>query len=982
MKRLALAILILLPSFILAAEIYVARLPLERLRPVLERDLGEILGLDVRIEGSIRANLLPWLRLELRRVEVDNLPERPSEHLLAIRHAGLEIRLLPLLQNRIVFEGIEINGVDLRVEPDERGGWALAPSLDALDESDPASAADPIRFEIRRLSVLDLQVYLDPHGASPIRTVHIDELVLAAADRQAPIDLNARGHLEGGAFDLVAELGSPVELRAPTRPFPVRIEADVIDGWVELVGHFEAPGRLGGADLRLEALIMDPAGRARDLGLDLPALGSVELTGRLVERDAKLGIEGLQVRSRGDGPVDLRLGGSVAHLAALESVDLQMELETPDARLFSSLAPFQIPSVPLLASLRLEDRDGELSLDGEVSLDDPGRFAARGFGRVSDLLGTTTFDTQLDLEAVDLTGFVRELGLGHLLPEASLGPVLASGHLVTRGEQLGLERLDVTLGPPERHRAHVEGELRDLRRLKGVGLRGRLISKDLRELAAHFGQAIPAVGGVEATFSLEDSDGTLGLDDVVLELGHEEGFHVSAKGRVGDLANRADIDVETSIFLADLEALAVLLDADLPDLGPFDYAARVRGSLDALRSTGSLRVRDTLFEGEFNRFAREGERARVEFRVHSPIVHLSDLLAPLPSGTRGRIRPRIRREFDLVEWWEGKGRLPLDGLRAVDAEIRLDADRLVGTELLEVQDLLLDARLENGLLRIDEAVARYEEGGISARLDVDARESQPRFSASLEAFNVDMTRLMRQFREETDYAGLLDLSIELSTSGATQREFRSNLDGRFGGMLRDGALVGDYARSFTFDVLRVSIPSLSFGRDEEAPVQCLLMLFPIEGGMATLDTLYIEGRDVTISGTGKMDLVRDAYDLRLTPELHKPGLVSVAATVQVAGPLDDPVFQPLKGSMVTSAMRALLDNSLRPIKALERLVRWRGREGDEEEGGPCDAVVRHRVRQMESPDVEPIDLEEVVSRLVAEEGSGNARNAPPTPRRP
>ena len=184
MKRLALAILILLPSFILAAEIYVARLPLERLRPVLERDLGEILGLDVRIEGSIRANLLPWLRLELRQVEVDNLPERPSEHLLSIRHVGLEIRLLPLLQNRIVFEGIEINGVDLRVEPDERGGWALAPSLDALDESDPASAADPIRFEIRRLSVLDLQVYLDPDGASPIRTVHIDELVLAAADRQ------------------------------------------------------------------------------------------------------------------------------------------------------------------------------------------------------------------------------------------------------------------------------------------------------------------------------------------------------------------------------------------------------------------------------------------------------------------------------------------------------------------------------------------------------------------------------------------------------------------------------------------------------------------------------------------------------------------------------------------------------------------------------------------------------------------------------
>jgi hypothetical protein len=183
-------------------------------------------------------------------------------------------------------------------------------------------------------------------------------------------------------------------------------------------------------------------------------------------------------------------------------------------------------------------------------------------------------------------------------------------------------------------------------------------------------------------------------------------------------------------------------------------------------------------------------------------------------------------------------------------------------------------------------------------------------------------------------------------------------------MLRNANLVGDYAQRFAFNVLRVSVPRFSFEGGEEAPVQCLLVFLPISGGMAKVDTFYLEGRELTVRGTGQMDLVRNAYDLRLQPDLHRPGLVSVAATVKVVGPLDAPVFQPLPGSMFKSAVDGLWRNSLRPLKAIERLVRS-SRSGDREEAlGACDHVVRHRVEQLKTRHVEPIDLDEIVAKRV------------------
>jgi hypothetical protein len=103
----------------------------------------------------------------------------------------------------------------------------------------------------------------------------------------------------------------------------------------------------------------------------------------------------------------------------------------------------------------------------------------------------------------------------------------------------------------------------------------------------------------------------------------------------------------------------------------------------------------------------------------------------------------------------------------------------------------------------------------------------------------------------------------------------------------------------------------------------------------------------------------------LAPRIHRPGLVGVAATVEISGPLDHPEFRPLRGSLVTSALSSFFSNALRPVEAITDFriigsfanVDWL-RSGAAKHGNgkdPCDAVVRRRVEQLKTSRAHPID---------------------------
>jgi len=101
-------------------------------------------------------------------------------------------------------------------------------------------------------------------------------------------------------------------------------------------------------------------------------------------------------------------------------------------------------------------------------------------------------------------------------------------------------------------------------------------------------------------------------------------------------------------------------------------------------------------------------------------------------------------------------------------------------------------------------------------------------------------------------------------------------------------------------------------------IGCGVAQLDIEDGIATVHTLFLKEKEISVIGTGQIDLVHGRYDLRVVPETTNPGIVSVAPAVNVKGPLEHPSFHPLKRTLVTSFGRGLLHNILRPGAALLR----------------------------------------------------------------
>jgi uncharacterized protein involved in outer membrane biogenesis len=956
MKRLGVGLGLAIAVIVIAAHLTVANLSLERLRPVIERDLSEVLGLDVQIGGALRLDLFPEIEFEIEEVRIANLPGRPSPYLLEIGRLALELRILPLFQKEFVIDAIELYDAELRIEPDEQGAWSLHFELDEMDEEPSPTEADPIALAVRELAIYDLQMYFDRSGNQDVTTLTVKELVIESESFDNFISIEGRGTFEGGKFEIAAETGSVNELLHPTQPFPLELQARLLDASLEANGTLGNPRTLDGMELRVSAEIPNLASGARELGLEFPALGSLAISGVLVDREGVVGIESLAGRSGGDIPLELEFAGSVHDLLRVEGVDLHLRVAAPDANLFQTLTSLSLPGAPLSAELDIDDDDGSLGVEGVAEVARRGSFEFAAGGKFGDLRSAKDLDVRIGFETTTLdslsTAFARDL------PDElrQLGPLEATGRLMLRDGNLGLQQIEVRLGDPSGIWIQLNGSVGDLLAIRGVDIEARLNADSAREVAAVFDREIPELGSLAVSLSLRDADGSLGIENATLELGSSETFHLSLSGSFDDLPDLEEVTFDATLQAQDLDAIEELLEVELPPVGPVAFSGTVHGSAERFTSRGQLRLNRTVFDSELSAARSPDGRLAAKLRVGSPLVHLSDLLEP-PSVPATRSEARDPGLFDLDRWWVGEQPIPLDYLRAFDAELLFEADRVAGYEFFDLHNLRVAARLDDGHLVVDDLDAEYEQGRISGRVEIDARPLSPTASLQLEAFNIDLTMLMSQFQAGTDYSGLLDLSFRLETEGKTAPELRSNLQGFMGAMLRDGAMVNKYSRAFSINFMRVSVPSFSFRSDAKAPVHCLLALANIEDGIAEMETLYLEGKKITITGEGRVDLSSGELDLMLTPHVHDPGLVSIAATVKVSGPLENPVIRPIRRSMVKSALGALFKNAVRPLRATDRAIRWFGPPDADLVQDRCGVVALHRIDQMTTEEVEPMDFE-------------------------
>jgi len=637
----------------------------------------------------------------------------------------------------------------------------------------------------------------------------------------------------------------------------------------------------------------------------------------------------------GPYPVSLRaemrkmaveLTGTVIEPKKFHGVDMLVRLDAHDLGFLHAIVEWSLPAIDSVhLEARFEDGDGSLGIDGEIHVAArEGEITGEISGKLGDLSRGDEVELQITLNARDL----GEIGES-LVPELKLpavGPVTAS--VAIRGSKSALSADDFALKIGSRDAAWLEasGSVVDLANFTGVSLAGEFAGADLRYATPYFDRELPDVGPVRGSATLSDGDGSLGIEKMRLAGGSRETLTFDFSGRIDRIRGRDEIEVDASVEAKNLALIGDLFGIDLPAVGPVAFNGTMSGSAEKIESHGSTQLDQAVFVGDVSgSFARNARRS-IRARLRSQHVRLDDLgIAPqLADEDAGAGRP------NAASWWSSHVPLPFERLKAVDADLVLEADRVSGREGFELEGFRIALRLEGGRLEIPQFTVGYEAGTVRAQAHLDASGSLPEISLKVDVDDVHLTPLLAQVRQTVEEAGVLDGSIDVRSRGNHPVEIRSNLAGTVRLVARDGTLAGRYSSAFATNFATLAVPSLLTGRKPR--FGCIVTDFEIEDGVANARELLLESEKISVAGSGSVDIGADAFDIILIPTVHEPGLVSLSAAVNVSGPLAAPVFSPRYASMPMQAVRGVVSNLLAPGSALIKPFR------KSKAAGPCDEL--------------------------------------------
>ena len=390
----------------------------------------------------------------------------------------------------------------------------------------------------------------------------------------------------------------------------------------------------------------------------------------------------------------------------------------------------------------------------------------------------------------------------------------------------------------------------------------------------------------------------------------------------------------------DLTELGKAAGASLPALGAYKLVAHVTGPGGEGWSISNLNLAlgKTTLSGQI---AVDPDKTplKVVAKLETPEFDLASLSAAAPKPAEGAkpappspgaARPpggggaNDGRIFDAAP-------LPLDALTSVDADVTVDAKRIV-QDKLAITDATVHAVIARGKLTVQPLKAVVAGGALDAEATIDAAAATPEVELKANGKDIDLNTLMTQLGNpgmiEAAKAGL---HADVKGRGKSVREIMASLDGTLGVVTGKGRIGAKALDALSTDVAQlITLSAIGGAQQSVNELNCIAVPFKVEKGIAHTDAILIDTGRVTVRGTGSVDLRAERLDLLLTPNPKDSSLASyVAVPVRVGGTLASPSFTPDKGAIARSVAGAVIGGAINPLSLLAPLVTGGG------EANPC-----------------------------------------------
>ncbi len=247
-------------------------------------------------------------------------------------------------------------------------------------------------------------------------------------------------------------------------------------------------------------------------------------------------------------------------------------------------------------------------------------------------------------------------------------------------------------------------------------------------------------------------------------------------------------------------------------------------------------------------------------------------------------------------------------------------DVKIGKSSLTV--VLKDSRLTANL-----AEMQLYDGSGTGKITVDGSGAKPSLAADFDLANFQAGPFLNDLAKFDRILGTTESKISVKSSGGTQRELVSNLNGNGAVVFRDGAIKGVNLAAMMRNISVAAIES-SFDDAQATDFAELSGTFKIDKGIVTNDDLNLVAPLVRMTGAGKVPLPPRTVDYTVKPKLvgtlegqgGQSDLAGVAVPIKVSGPWSDISYKPDLGA-------ALKEQIKDPSAVMEKLQDEEGAKG-------------------------------------------------------
>jgi AsmA protein len=175
------AILILLLSVVVGILPFVV--DPNQFKPRIAGMIQQKIGREVVFDGDLHLSVFPFLEFSTERMRIKNVAGFQEVDFLSIERGEVQVKVLPLLGNKVEIQRIDLKGVRLNLirTPDGLNNWndlfaksgadAKSPSSALSPEADQPSPAKKPQFEIGGASLKDAEIRWDDRKAGKILDV-------------------------------------------------------------------------------------------------------------------------------------------------------------------------------------------------------------------------------------------------------------------------------------------------------------------------------------------------------------------------------------------------------------------------------------------------------------------------------------------------------------------------------------------------------------------------------------------------------------------------------------------------------------------------------------------------------------------------------------------------------------------------------------------------------------------------------------------